>query len=759
MFFNRAKNRKSAESRNSSRSSKRRPHGRLLRLESLESRAMLSATVAPKMVAAVAPKVVVPHQIAIPPTANIGILLLDHSGGQSLLRTGNGGIFVPNGDIVIDSSNSQAGLITGNGNVSANHIYAVGGLKHFGKGTYKGTVQTDSSPLADPLANLPVPIASGPVFNNTNIGGSKTVTLHPGTYKGGIHLSGNANVTLAPGVYYLQGGGLQVSGNVKLTGTGVMIYNAPKNNGDTINISGTAKVTLTAATSGTYQGIVIFQARTSAAQITVSNAGFKLTGIVYAANALVVLSGNGNAYINGFANETVLAALIVKDLLDSGDGSLYVNAIGGGVEGDLAITKEDDMGGSSIEETTGAVTAGGTITYTIVVTNNGPSDVIGANVSDVFPSDITADTYTAVATGGATDFKASGSSSINDTVNLPTGSTITYTVTAKISSEPSGDTLSNTATVTPPSGALDPDLGNNSATDTDTFSTDVDLGITKSDDQGGNSVDESTGTVVPGGTVTYTIVVTNSGPATATDAAVLDVFDAQITGDTFTAVGSAGTSGFTASGTGNISDFVTVPAGGSITYTVTATIASSASGLLTNIARVTQADGITDTNPDNNVARDDDNLTPQADLAVTKVDNVGGSSITPSTGSVAAGGTLIYTITVSNLGPSDVLDANFSDVFPSAISNDIFTSVQSGGAIGATQSGSGTINNDLFLPSGSSVTYTVVATISILAPVDATMGNTATATILNGMTDTNPSNNSATDLDLITPGNIVTNGG
>ena len=55
--------------------------------------------------------------------ANIGILLLDHTGNAALTRTGNGGIFVTNGDIVIDSSNKQAGLITGKGNVMANDIF------------------------------------------------------------------------------------------------------------------------------------------------------------------------------------------------------------------------------------------------------------------------------------------------------------------------------------------------------------------------------------------------------------------------------------------------------------------------------------------------------------------------------------------------------------------------------------------------------------------------------------------------------------
>src|SRR5207237_1179494 len=86
---------------------------------------------------------------------------------------------------------------------------------------------------------------------------------------------------------------------------------------------------------------------------------------------------------------------------------------------------------------------------------------------DTLPSSFTGASYTATATGGATGFTSSGSGNINDTVNMPSGSTITYTVTGTASEE---GNLSNTATVTVPSGTTDPNTNNNSATDTDTVS-------------------------------------------------------------------------------------------------------------------------------------------------------------------------------------------------------------------------------------------------------------------------------------------------
>src|SRR5204862_456621 len=151
-----------------------------------------------------------------------------------------------------------------------------------------------------------------------------------------------------------------------------------------------------------------------------------------------------------------------------------------------------------ITKTDGAATAipGTSITYTIVVSNAGPSTATGASVVDTFPASLTGATYTAVQTGGATGFTASGSGNINDTVTLPVGSTITYTATATLSASATG-TLSNAATVSAPAGVTDPTPANNTATDTDVLTPTADLRITKTD---------GSLTAIPGTSVTYTIV-------------------------------------------------------------------------------------------------------------------------------------------------------------------------------------------------------------------------------------------------------------
>ncbi len=420
-------------------------------------------------------------------------------------------------------------------------------------------------------------------------------------------------------------------------------------------------------------------------------------------------------------------------------------------EADLQITKTDNLGGSSETETVGTAVPGQAITYTVVVTNAGPSNVTGATVVDTLLSTLTDATYTATETGGATGFTTSGSGSIDDTdVNLPAGSTVTYTLRATIASSATG-TLSNTASVVAPEGVTDTDTDNNSATDTDGLTPEADLEITKTDNLGGSSITGTSGTALAGHGITYTIVVTNAGPSNADGASVVDTLPSTLSGATFTAVETGGASGFATSGTGNIDDTdVDLPAGSTVTYTVQGTIVTSATGTLSNTATVAAPEGVTDSNLDNNSATDTDTLTPQVDLEIAKTDNLGGSSVTGTSGTAVPGEGITYTITVSNAGSADADGASVIDTLPSTLSGATFTATETGEASGFTASGTGSIDDtDVELPPGSTITYTVHATVSPSAT--GTLSNTATVAAPQGVTDSNPTNNSATDTDTLTP--------
>ncbi len=122
---------------------------------------------------------------------------------------------------------------------------------------------------------------------------------------------------------------------------------------------------------------------------------------------------------------------------------------------DLSITKTSSFSGS-------------TVTYTIIVTNAGPSAVTSARVNDNVPDQLTSVSWTCVDDPGA-NCPASGSNDINNVaVDLPVGGSVTFTVTGTLGGT-SPVTLSNMATVATPSGVTDPTSGNNSATDEKTF--------------------------------------------------------------------------------------------------------------------------------------------------------------------------------------------------------------------------------------------------------------------------------------------------
>ncbi len=384
-------------------------------------------------------------------------------------------------------------------------------------------------------------------------------------------------------------------------------------------------------------------------------------------------------------------------------------------QADLAITKTDGV-------TT--ATPGGSTTYTITASNAGPSNATGATVADTFPASLTC-TWTCVGAGGGT-CTASGSGNISDTANLPAGGSVTYTASCTISASATG-TLSNTATVAAPGGVTDPTPGNNSATDTDTLAAQANLGITKTD---------GVTTATPGGSVTYTITASNAGPSNAPGSTVADTFPASLT-CTWTCTGAGGGT-CTASGSGNINDTVNLPAGGSVTYTASCSISASATGSLSNTATVTAPGGVTDPTPGNNSATDTDTLSPQANLGITKTDGV--TTATP-------GGSVTYTITASNAGPSNAPGSTVADTFPASLTC-TWTCVGAGGGT-CTASGSGNINDTANLPAGGSVTYT--ASCSIAASATGTLSNTATVATGGGITDPTPGNNSATDTDTLNP--------
>jgi hypothetical protein len=161
-----------------------------------------------------------------------------------------------------------------------------------------------------------------------------------------------------PGLYVIKGGGFTVSGSAAVSGSGITIFNAGSNYNVTtdggnfggIAFSGNGNVNLSPPTLGPYAGVLIYQSRVNSRALSIGgNANFKTSGIIYAANAQLTMSGNSSL------DDT----LIVNTLVLSGNVSLtqLADGLGGSIElggnantllaGDLNVFISSDAGSFS----------------------------------------------------------------------------------------------------------------------------------------------------------------------------------------------------------------------------------------------------------------------------------------------------------------------------------------------------------------------------------------------------------------------------
>jgi len=361
-----------------------------------------------------------------------------------------------------------------------------------------------------------------------------------------------------------------------------------------------------------------------------------------------------------------------------------------GPSADLSITINDSLG---------SYTPGGTATYTVVVNNGGPDNVTSASVTVTRPPQITSWTVSCVPDAGATCTAGpiNPPGNISDLINLPVGKRVTYTIVSSISASAVGN-LVTTATVTNPGPTPDPNIANNSASDTDSPPS-ADLAITITD---GISM------WTPGGSTTYTVIVTNNGPLNVNGAVLNDNKPAQITSWSWTcspdsgATCGAGSGGPVATG---ITDTANIPSSKKVIYTIIASLGTSIPGNLVNTVTITSPIGTPDPILTNNTATDTD-TGPSADLAVTKTDGVV---------FYTAGGTLTYTIRVVNNGPQTVVGATFADNIPAQLTTWTWTCVpdfSSTCTAGPTVSATNFTDPSINLAAGQGVTYTVVALVN-----------------------------------------------
>lgn len=278
----------------------------------------------------------------------------------------------------------------------------------------------------------PVSGASG-TFAST---GTRTETVT--TNGSGIATSSTFTANGTAGSYSVTAASGSANASFSLTNTAApAVSTSPSNQ----SVDAGTTATFFAAATGSPTPTVQWQQSTNGGATFSNIAGATSTALSFTAS----YSQNGNQYRAVFSNSAGSATTPAA--------TLTVHPVA-----DLVITNTDGVT---------SVTSGGTTTYTITASNAGPSDASGATVTDNLPAAISSATWTCVGAGGGT-CTASGSGSISDTVNLPSGGSVTYTLVAQISSSASG-TLDTTASISAPTGVADNSLSNNSAFDSDSI--------------------------------------------------------------------------------------------------------------------------------------------------------------------------------------------------------------------------------------------------------------------------------------------------
>ncbi len=335
---------------------------------------------------------------------------------------------------------------------------------------------------------------------------------------------------------------------------------------------------------------------------------------------------------------------------------------------------------------------GDTVTYTITLTNNGPDDATNVTVKDILPPQV----RLSLSRGVGDYDPATGIWTVG---TLAAGESVTLTLTAVVVSP---NPQANTATVNH-SDQFDPNTANNSDT--------ASINPQEADLQLGKTVSDPTPNV--GDTVTFTVTLTNTGPASATNVRVNDLLPAGLA-----FVSATPSLGTYAPATG-IWVVGTVTTATPQTLMIEARVISSSAE--TNTASIRHSDQF-DPDTGNNTASATE--TPQrADLQLDKIV----SDPTPNVGD-----TVTFLVTLNNNGPDAATNVRVTDLLPAGLS-----------LVSPATPSQGSYDGGTGVWDVGSLANGAQATLALQARVDSPSAQTNTATISHSdQFDPNTGNNS-----------------
>ena len=346
----------------------------------------------------------------------------------------------------------------------------------------------------------------------------------------------------------------------------------------------------------------------------------------------------------------------------------------------------------------GTVAPGASDTYTITLTNNGPSPATNATVTDTLDAGFAA--MSTIASIDGTTFTDLGGGQFQWTgVNLPSGASAMFILIGTVPSPLSaGSAFVSLATVALPPDQVDTDAVTN-AIDSDavsgtTTTAPLDVAIASYD---GDAVTSTPSESALAGTdVTDQVTVSNTTPGAQTNLSVPINLPA----------------GFTLhSGSETPSTGSTMVAGSVITWTIPA-LAAGASATL-SYTETTDAPAAFESDTTSASATSDQSTTaspvsatleviPAADLTI---------GVTDGTGTVAPGVSDTYTITLTNNGPSPATNATVTDTLSGGFAA-LFSVSSIGGTSFASLGGDQFAWTGVNLPSGASASFSLMGTVS-----------------------------------------------
>ncbi|MGC1620356.1 MAG: hypothetical protein WA765_17835, partial [Candidatus Acidiferrum sp.] len=561
---------------------------------------------------------------------------------------------------------------------------------------------------------VPLTTPGQTLLNGTATVASTTTLTHNGTYPPTTTVTVlSADLALAQSVLPTA-----ASPSGTLTFTDVITNNGPS--------TATAPVfTFTVLANAGYQGVTA--------------PGYTCAGLAVGATGTLTCTAAANLVNAGTA--TIAVALTVNagattGSVISGTGSVTSTTYDPNASNNSA-TNMATVGNADLALSQTAVpnvsSPSGTLTFTDVITNNGPSAAITPVLTFVIPAStvyqgVTAAGYTCagVATGGtgtltctaAADLASAGTANIAIALTVNAGTAF-------------GTVISGTASVT--SVSTDPNAANNSATSSSTVG-DADLTMSQS---------TSVSVVAAGINFTYTETASNNGPY-AVPAGTLVVYQQTPANTTFQSISVDANWNCTTPGTGNsgpvICTYNPALANGATTaadpllITVGVNAGTAADTTILNSATVTSQ--TFDPVPSNNTSVTTVLVEPVADADLALF-------MTASPTPVFLSSSLSYTIQVQNLGQAAAAGVQVTDTIPTGTAF-----VSANGSAGWTCTGTTTITCSL----SGTMAESAIGTINITVTSPSTSGSISnTATVSSSTTDPVSANNTVTVITVVQP--------